>query len=75
MEKIQKRTIYEGYVVYDNDEEPLLISEIIALLTQLKDELGDGYLWKWDDGIMKTIKSIGVRSDASNTVKRIELSL
>lgn len=72
---MQKRTIYKDYIVYDNNDKPLFISEVIALLMQLKDELGDGYLWKWDDGIMKTIKSIGIRSNTSNTEKRIELSL
>lgn len=72
---MEKTVIYDDYVVYMNEGDPLKISEIIDTLTQLKEEVGDGYLWKWDDGIMKTIKTIGVRTSPDKTEQRVELSL
>lgn len=72
---MEKTVIYDDYVVYMNEGEPLKISEIIDTLTQLKEEVGDGYLWKWDDGIMKTIKTIGVRTNPDKTEQRVELTL
>ncbi|MBR2214030.1 MAG: hypothetical protein IJ889_06380 [Eubacterium sp.] len=72
---MEKKVIYDDYVVYTNGENPLKISEIIDTLTKLKEEVGDGYLWKWDDGIMKTIKTIGVRTSSDKTEQRVELSL
>lgn len=72
---MEKKVIYDDYVVYMNEGDPLKISEIIDTLTQLKEEVGDGYLWKWDDGIMKTIKTIGVRTSSDKTEQRVELSL
>lgn len=72
---MEKTVVYDDYTVYMNEGEPLKISEIIDTLTQLKEEVGDGYLWKWDDGIMKTIKTIGVRTNLDKTEQRVEISL
>jgi len=65
MKNITTREINGGRWYSREDKKPLSLSEIVHILQEIIDTKGDITMWKWDNGIAKTINYVHLmeRSD------------
>lgn len=55
--------------------DPLKISDIIKALQYIQQKHGDIYAAEWNDGILKTVKFVEIKTDTSGEITRAVLSV
>lgn len=56
-------------------ETPLTLSELIEILSEIRAKEGDLNVYKWSDGIPKTIKTVELQSSSDGKQKGVFLEL